>query len=40
MKEKGYADNYNSEGRKIISYVVVADDENRKAVLYSKIENR
>ena len=37
MKEKGYADSYDSEGRKIISAVVVADDENRKAVVYNKM---
>ena len=37
MKEKGYADSYDSEGRKIISSVVVADDENRKAVVYNKM---
>ena len=37
MKEKGYADSYDSEDRKIISAVVVADDENRKAVVYNKM---
>ncbi|MBR1437946.1 MAG: AAA family ATPase [Synergistaceae bacterium] len=37
IKEKGYADSYDSEGRKIISAVVVADDENRKAVVYNKM---
>ena len=37
IKEKGYADSYDSEDRKIISAVVVADDENRKAVVYNKM---
>jgi len=37
MKEKGYADSYDSESRKIISAVIVADDENRKAVVYNKM---
>lgn len=34
IKEKGYADSYDAEGRKIISAVVVADDENRKALTF------
>ena len=37
IKEKGYTDSYDSEDRKIISAVVVADDENRKAVVCNKI---
>lgn len=37
IKEKGYADSYDAEGRKVISAVVVADDENRKAVMYNKM---
>lgn len=38
LNEKGYALSYDAEGRKVISAVVVADDENREAVLYNKTE--
>ena len=34
IKEKGYALSYDVEGRKVISAVVVADDENRKVLLF------
>ena len=33
IRERGYADSYAGEGREIISAVIVADDEARKAVL-------
>ena len=34
IKEKGYAESYDSEGRKVISAAVVADDENRKVMAF------
>ena len=36
MKEKGYADSYDAEGRKVVSAVIVADDENRKVLGIAK----
>ena len=33
IKERGYTNNYNAEGRKIISAVLVADDEHRKIIM-------
>ena len=34
VNEKGYALSYDAEGRKVISAVVVADDENRKVLMF------
>ncbi|MBR0232917.1 MAG: AAA family ATPase [Synergistaceae bacterium] len=34
IKEKGYAESYDSEGRKVISAAVVADDGNRKVMAF------
>ena len=34
IREKGYTLSYDAEGRKVISAVVVADDENRKALVF------
>lgn len=34
IQEKGYAESYDSEGRKVISAAVVADDENRKVMAF------
>ena len=34
IKEKGYAESYASEERRVITAVIVADDENRNVILY------
>ena len=37
INEKGYALSYDTEGRKVISAVVVADDENRKVLPFETV---